>query len=218
MKHDPIRVAEAMCRTADLVERHPDTPTLLAEWARGGGGGGSGPGQKGAISDPTGSAATAGDDVWVTLLGRWRVASMYLSPQGAAYMLRGWSTHTARMDQQTLRMWWHRCCELDHIVYETVPMDREAAEELLREEQFLASRSKDCQACESPAEVIKAGLCVPCYEMERKMIQRGRVDMADRVAFVAHVVAGVGRGEIQRPASPYWLQSVPKYVSDEGAA
>lgn len=228
MNHSPTRVADLAQRTGDWLAQHGDrTTAIVADWAAGPTGSG-GPGQINAVSDPTGNTATGDRDPLTQLQTRWIIAVNTLGalhiayangrhndkPATAAHALAMW-IRASKPQQRSIHRVYVACTEIEHIIYETMPMDIEAANEEIREKQHLANRATDCQACESPADRIKSGLCIQCYNLEQQWIGRGRADMADRAAVIAAIVGGVSRGEIKRPASPHWLVAVPK-VQHEG--
>ena len=116
-----------------------------------------------------------------------------------------------RYNQALLGTLWAVCCEFDHIVYEALPMDREAANELLVEEAHLAL-PKDCMACESPTPELRSGYCDGCRKRRDRFSQLHPAEDFDSNAFKAWIVADIAAGLIQRPASPYapvgraWVQ------------
>lgn len=240
------RVADELDRTARLLEQHgADTTRRVHDLALGSSGSG-GPGQRNAISDPTGTAATSEPDRLAGLEQRWLEALTTLhwfARAGRAPVSWDWSEQFAEMAAGNARCMadfmrqsgvggaierLHGVSlEIDHIIYETIPTDREEAAEELREKHYAATSAECCQACESvtgpstdpkiPSTRIVSGLCRPgCYDMEKRQEQRGQY--IDRATFIDHTRAGVARGEIVRPASPLWRTAVPTIHEGDPAA
>lgn len=234
------RVADELDRTARLLEAHgADTTRRVHDLALGAGGS-SGPGQRNAVSDPTGSAAIAPPDRLAGLEHRWTAALARLRTEayaldvinnrpeahahGLASLLR---TPGSQEPKAVLSRLHSLSLEIDHIIYECIPLDREQADEELREKAHALVEAECCQACESPTGPstkagipdtrIVSGLCRPgCYDTERRQVQRG--EWEDRAAFIAYAKANVARGDLVRPASPLWRTAVPTIHEGDPAA
>lgn len=188
-------------------------------------------------NDPTGEAATSPPDRFADLETRWVKALTNLRveawpvtgpPHAHARALAAWlRSGGAQPSNTALRRLHGLSVEIDHIIYETIPTDREEAAEELREKHYAATSAECCQACESvtgpstdpkiPSTRIVSGLCRPgCYDMEKRQEQRGQY--IDRATFIDHTRAGVARGEIVRPASPLWRTAVPTIHEGDPAA
>ena len=240
------RVADELDRTARLLEAHgADTTRRVHDLALGAGGS-SGPGQRNAVSDPTGTAAIAPPDRLAGLHARWKDALTTLhwfARSGRAPVSMAWSERHSDMaarNARDLAQFFrkpgiggaidriHRVSlEIDHIIYECIPLDREQADEELREKAHALVEAECCQACESPTGPstkagipdtrIVSGLCRPgCYDTERRQVQRG--EWEDRAAFIAYAKANVARGDLVRPASPLWRTAVPTIHEGDPAA
>lgn len=234
------RVADELDRTAALLDEHGTNTTRRVHDLSHGAGGSGGPGQRNAISDPTGSTAIAPPDPLAQLETRWQRALARLiieandagchvstsgeRSRGIAASLR---YPNPTPPQTALRRLHSLSLELDHIIYECVPIDRERAEEELREKDYLTRNAECCQACESitgdstdPLIVstrIVSGLCRPgCYDTEARQIQRGTY--TGRADFITNTKTGVARGEIHRTASPLWCTAVPVIHEGDPAA
>lgn len=234
------RVADELDRTARLLEQHgADTTRRVHDLAHGASGT-SGPGQRNAISDPTGTAAIAPPDRLAGLETRWTKAINDLKFQGwlcGAHLPAESAAPHARACETALRKglgldgWIKQLhaisLEIDHIIYECIPIDAEAANEELREKAHALVLAECCQACESPTGPstkegipdtrISSGLCRPgCYEVERRQVERGQ--WVDRATFIARVKGDVTRGLLKRPASPLWRTAVPIIHEGDPAA
>lgn len=231
------RVADELDRTARLLEAHgADTTRRVHDLALGAGGS-SGPGQRNAISDPTGTAAIAPPDRLAGLEARWikALAAIGVTPRHIAAASGRLSMRALQItdprsvfaSQAMLKNMHWVSLEIDHIIYECIPLDREQAEEELREKAHALVEAECCQACESPTGPstkagipdtrIVSGLCRPgCYDTERRQVQRG--EWEDRAAFIAYAKANVARGDLVRPASPLWRTAVPTIHEGDPAA
>lgn len=212
-------------RAADmLTDWFDNTCRVVHDLALGASHSSDGPGQRNAVSDPTGNTATAPPDPLAGLEARWYAALNDLlavsfdllggnTPRDAAQQARSLAAHirARSVSQPVLRRLNAVRIELEHVIYECVPTDRETAEEELREKHYLTTQAECCQACESPAgptsdgrEVkITAGLCRPgCYQLERDRRNAGR--WTDRASFCNDVKQDVARGLLDRQASPLW--------------
>lgn len=213
MHHSAEKVAIALRRTAALLDEHgANTERTIADWAAGGTSSSGGPGQVNAISDPTGNAATGEPDPLAGLWARWQRNKAALVMWGGLVGEREPAArlryHADRADtppkyrQELLSGLWAICCEFDHIIYEALPMDREAANELLAEERYLAL-PKDCLACESPTPELRSGYCDGCRKRRTRFDELHPGEEFDTNAFKAWIVADIAAGLISRPASPY---------------
>lgn len=157
------RVADELTRTAALLDEHgADTTRRVHDLALGASGTG-GPGQRNAISDPTGTAATNEPDRLAGLEQRWHKALRNLAteastldvisnhPQTHAHALAAWlRTEGGVPGLPVLRRLHSVSLEIDYIIYECVPIDREQAQEELREREYQKHRADDCRACGVP--------------------------------------------------------------------
>lgn len=227
MSLSPSRVATMLDQTAALLAEHGSATTRrVHDLALGATHHTDGPGQRNSISDPTGNSALAPPDPLAGLEARWHRAHLAMQDMALEHTVLGIDTEaccrnlariTDGIAPKPLAELVRLCHELQHVMFETVPMDREQADEELREKSYLERRS-ECECCESPTgpavqegrpdTVLSAGLCRPgCYEAEKKQVQRGTY--IDRATFVTNMRAGIARGEIYRPASPYWATNRP---------
>lgn len=243
MSLSPSRVADILATTAQLLHEHgPATTRRVHELSLAAGGSSDGRSSQGDHSDPTYRQATTHDPL-SGLQGAWEARNRDLwgywaptTPLASMGRLGGyggiWAVHACQLFAQRVRcgalnppptigQLFDTACRIQDLIYEAMPIDREAAEEELREADYLARRSDYCAACESPIDgtTVKnvSGLCRPgCYDLEQRQIQRGRY--IDRATFIDTTRAGVARGEIDRPASPYWRTAVPIVHEGEPAA
>lgn len=164
----PSRVATMLDQTAALLAEHGAATTRRAhDLALGATHHSDGPGQRNAISDPTGTAATTPPDPLAGLERRWLLAMADLGaiapPQPregtqearTAARLRDTAQRLNEGDRRLLG-WLHElnriAWELQHVIYECLPMDREQAhEELLERKHDNLNRAfPDCRACGVP--------------------------------------------------------------------
>ena len=162
------RVADELTRTAALLAAHgADTTRRVHDLALGASGTG-GPGQRNAISDPTGTAATNEPVRLAGLEQRWHKALRNLAteastldvisnhPQTHAHALASWCRRgrignlNRKPDPADLEHFHAISLEIDHIIYACVPIDRERAQEELREREYQKHRADDCRACGVP--------------------------------------------------------------------
>lgn len=245
--HTHDAVARSLRLTAADIDTHgANAVRCMADWALSGGcSGGGGPGPINAVSDPTGNAAIGRDDDLSGLKARWRQAVTDMSVNAwalcgcdtlgkpahvrAAMACREIAYHLDRhkVTQTVLGEIMKANNELHHVIYVTVPVSRHEAEEELLEAKYLARRSDCCEVCESPIGPALqpgipdtkrvSGLCKPgCYETEKKQVQRGQY--VDRATFTTNMRAGIARGEIYRPSSPYWCTVKPEPRHEDDVA
>lgn len=163
MNLSATRVADELDHAADLLATHgADTLRRVTDLALGASGSG-GPGPINQIGDPTGNAATSSPDRLAGLAPRWHIACADLRRHAHAHRLPATDAHTAAQalaawlrttgshpTNEGLRTLWKASQEIHHIVWETVPIDREQAEEELREAEYHRHRADDCRACGVP--------------------------------------------------------------------
>lgn len=176
--------------------------------------------------DPTFEQATSEQPAIATYETRWRVCTTALrgwvgDPLTDA--LRAASPKVARSEgvwgnSYLINRLGHQCDELIRIIDLCKPMDLDQARKALDDEKKLAIETHYCQACEAPRpESGWSGLCAKCYKLQDSWVRRGRVDMADMTEFGKVVIAGVSRGEINRPESPKWMTAAPRHIPEEAS-
>src|SRR5690606_32430157 len=158
----PSRVATMLDQTAALLAEHGAATTRrVHDLALGATHHAGGPGQRNAISDPTGPTAINPPDPLAALERRRLLAIADLGAIAPSQPREGTqeARTAARLRDTAQRLnegdrrllgWLHElnriAWELQHVIYECMPMDREQAEEELRERDHLAHRAKDCDA------------------------------------------------------------------------
>lgn len=229
--HRPDKIAVALRRTAKLIDEHgAATERTIADWAQGVPPSGGGPGQINAISDPTGNAATGLPDPLADLWRRWNVNLSRLNwlmphsttrtfPTKPPERLRFLADDVGAVKSSNwfLAALWAICLEFDHIIYEALPMDREAAAELLREQAYL-ELPKDCMSCESPTPELRSGKCDACRKRVTKWHESHPGEEFDEAAFKAWIARDIAAGVIQRPASPFSPVKTPRVHEHQAAA
>ncbi len=234
MTHNPTRLAQYLRDTADLVDLHGQSTRQLLEsdW--------SGDISAGSYearvsggelhSDPTFRQATEPQHAMHprVLLQSWReahnvIAGVLPRSEPLATLLRFRAHEIATYSDDRRNGLFTAAQTITNLIHMCRPLSPDVAAKMLAEEEHGKNRAECCRACESPTgpslvegkpnTKIVSGMCKPgCYEVMKDHERRGIY--IDDATFVSHIVGGVARGEINRPASPYWMSTAPKHVPE----
>lgn len=232
-------LARLLTTTADELARHGATTAVTVEAWSTLTLGAAGPGQVNAVSDPVGSLVAMFADhnhdprplndpcaiCTAMLARRWVTAGATIRRPsrrlfGAAALglpiealCRLLSHRTSDLTGTERHDVGRACGDLRAIILEARPLTVDEAQHILDDEARLANGASRCKACDSPEPRLLGGFGVDCYKIRSKQMQRGQY--VDDDTFIAHVRAGVSRGEINRPSSPLWMTTAPR-VTHEG--